>query len=67
MKCVIDFNRTYNPFNFADCLIVASDKFIKQGLKRMPSNTIEDLVRRGIFCHNVSFFRQMLYGKEGGK
>lgn len=63
MKCVIDFNRTYNPFNLADCLIVASGEFIKQGLKRMPSNTIQDIVRRGIFCHDVRFFRQMLCGE----
>lgn len=67
MKYVIDFNRTYNLFDFNDCLIVSSKRFLDKGLKNMPSETVQDLVRRGIFCQNWNLARELMYGKQGGE
>jgi hypothetical protein len=67
MKCVIDFDKLYDPMSLEYALITTSKEFLNQGLDRMPKETIQDCLKRFEFWQSWKMSRALMYGKEGGE
>lgn len=67
MKCVIDFNKEYNPLSLEYQTMLASEEYLKQSLAKMPEKTFGDLVKKASFVHSWNIHREFYYGKQGGR
>jgi len=62
MKCVIDFNKEYNPLSLEYQTMLASEEYLKQSLAKMPEKTFSDLVKKARFVYEWKRHREFMYG-----